>query len=349
MAAVVLGRHTRRWQATTWVACTSTKGDDDDHNDAVGERRIRSPVHSPAATSNMGRWTSSCASVSLVSFSKNRQTYTYRKRHPHREQRRMEHGLANIVKGGTAELLLTHDSLLEYLQPLPERESPSALGLPSSTAKKELRSVAMACRESFWTQGYAHIPNFIGLQVVDEMIQEATRLFPPSDGSDDHNNPCSPSVLGGGGGENNREATLPFYSTESHNIYQEDHDPSFSNTHPRNALQQSSKWIVDYAKLSADQMSPLKTLYASLHLRSFVSFVVSSPEDKREPQSQGRSKTKRAAGRIQSGLSGQPRSKKSSLCVVDFCLVCAGRLAGTIVEPSLNHSPTANEPNQNCM
>ena len=70
----------------------------------------------------------------------------------------------------------------------------------------------------------------------------------------------------------------PFYSTESHNVYQEDPDDSFPNSHPRNALQNSSKWIIDYSNLSPQ--SHLRVLYSSPHLKALVSYVVCSSKDK---------------------------------------------------------------------
>ena len=140
---------------------------------------------------------------------------------------------AEIARDGQAELLLSKSSLEEYFNDDDNDQQ--------QQQHKELMDLANTCRHEYRQHGIAHIPNFVRSDVCDRMLQEAKFL------TDTHQ--C-------------------FYSTEHHTVYQEPHDPKFSNDHPRNALQQSSKWIVDYDRIisqysssESKSMSPLVTLY----------------------------------------------------------------------------------------
>ncbi|CAB9529986.1 expressed unknown protein (Partial), partial [Seminavis robusta] len=66
--------------------------------------------------------------------------------------------------------------------------------------------------------------------------------------------------------------------TEDHTVYQEPNDSSFAQDHPRNALQRSSKWIIDFDRIDQES-SPLAILYKSPELKAFVSYVVRSDSE----------------------------------------------------------------------
>lgn len=169
--------------------------------------------------------------------------------------------LLDVVRDGKAELLLFYPTLSTYFydnNSLAEKESL----LPSHDT--ELVILAKQCRYDFHTKGIAHIPNFLNMNVVNEMLMEAMKL---------------------------RESNQCFYSTESHNIYQEDDDVSrnkaneSNHNHPRYALQQSSKWIIDYDRLD-HSTSLLSILYKWPNLRAFCSYVVGCPShDKNDDDS----------------------------------------------------------------
>ena len=142
--------------------------------------------------------------------------------------------LPNVVQGGVAAFLLQLPSQRDLSSAAISKEAP----LP-----QELQDLIADCRRSIQTRGFAHISNFVRPEIVLELVQEAQELY-----------------------------HLAFRSTERHTIYQEEFDPRFSPKHPRNALQQSSKYIIDYDRIS--DTSPLKTLYESSQLRNFVSLVV---------------------------------------------------------------------------
>ena len=145
---------------------------------------------------------------------------------------------SDIAHGGQAELLLAKPSLEEYYADSKKNEQ----------QHQQLMDLANACRQTYRAQGMAHIPNFVRPEVCHQMVQEATFLA---------------------------DTQQCFYSTEGHTVYQEPHDPAFSHDHPRNALQQSSKWIMDYDRIGQQSpTSPLVTLYTSPHLKAFVAYVV---------------------------------------------------------------------------
>ena len=162
---------------------------------------------------------------------------------------------AEIARGGRAELLLAKSSLksydLDYDLDTINRDNKNK---KVSKEEQQLMDLAETCRRNYWECGIAHIPNFVRSDVCNQMVQEAMRL------RHDPTQPC-------------------FYSTEDHTVYQEPHDPAFPEDHPRNALQRSSKWIMDYDRIisqssSTSATSPLVTLYTSPHLQAFVSYVV---------------------------------------------------------------------------
>jgi len=107
----------------------------------------------------------------------------------------------------------------------------------------------IAClRDEYGRKGWVAIRDFVPPALCETLIEEATALL---------------------------ESDAAFYSTDAHTVYQESEDTKFSCEHPRNALQQSSKRIVDYARLS-DQ-SPLRLLYLQPALLALVQRIV-SPE-----------------------------------------------------------------------
>ena len=102
------------------------------------------------------------------------------------------------------------------------------LDLPAPAWK---RVVAQA-REDYIRQGWAHIPNFLDKAKCGEMCQEVKDAV--STGN------C-------------------FFSSESHTIYQEEHDHAMPPEHIRNYQVQSSKCIVDYARVP--KSSQLRSIY----------------------------------------------------------------------------------------
>lgn len=63
-----------------------------------------------------------------------------------------------------------------------------------------------------------------------------------------------------------------FYTSSGHNVYLTQKDPSFADDHPRNRWVQSSKGCITDDQVALD--SPLRTLYDSPQLRSFLAFVM---------------------------------------------------------------------------
>ena len=117
---------------------------------------------------------------------------------------------------------------------------------------KELSSAAGAAavargRAHLDRHGWVHLPGFVERDVVERMVGECRRLD---------------------------RSGAPFLSRESHTPYQEAPDPAFPPDHPRNQRQESSKLIIDYAKVP--RASPLRELYQRDDLRRFVRGVVRS-------------------------------------------------------------------------
>jgi hypothetical protein len=123
----------------------------------------------------------------------------------------------------------------------------------TNDSRLRLFQLAKQCRMDYRTTGIAHIPHFINHDIVELMKQEALHY---------------------------RTLGQCFYSTESHTVYQLPLDitEEYDSNHPRNVLQQSSKWIIDYNRLDPIK-SPLSILYQSPHLRSFVAYVVNPDDD----------------------------------------------------------------------
>lgn len=67
-----------------------------------------------------------------------------------------------------------------------------------------------------------------------------------------------------------------FFSTEAHNPYLMDDDPEIPDAHARNRPMESSKTIVDCARLP--EASPLKQLYCSAPLRQLMQDIVGIEE-----------------------------------------------------------------------
>ena len=93
----------------------------------------------------------------------------------------------------------------------------------------EGQAAVRQCRAHLERHGWVHLPGFVAREEVDGMARECLAL---------------------------EEGGAPFLSVESHTPYQEEQDPAFPDDHPRNAMQESSKLIVDYAKVPPD--SPLR-------------------------------------------------------------------------------------------
>jgi hypothetical protein len=117
---------------------------------------------------------------------------------------------------------------------LPPAKSPAFAKLVSSS------------RATFLARGWLHLPGFISAESSSAMVSEARRLL--------------------------HDPSTSFRSSEGHTAYQLPHDPALPDSHPRNALQTSSKRISDYARLGAD--SELVKLYNEDSFMQFVSAVV---------------------------------------------------------------------------
>ena len=104
------------------------------------------------------------------------------------------------------------------------------------------------CRAQYASAGWCHVPNFIPPDTCAELRAEAHALL---------------------------EGASAFASSDDHTVYQEEPDPGVPRDHPRNRLMQSTKRIVDYARIPST--SKLKELYAAPELRSFVEAVVGVP------------------------------------------------------------------------
>jgi hypothetical protein len=101
------------------------------------------------------------------------------------------------------------------------------------------------CSVDFEKNGWIHIPGFIPQSLASELESEMETLL---------DNNCG------------------FHSYDSHNVYQEDPDPSFRESHTRNCLQRSEKTAVDYANLVPS--SPLRKIYYNESLRELVRVCV---------------------------------------------------------------------------
>lgn len=101
-------------------------------------------------------------------------------------------------------------------------------------------------RNEYTRKGWVAIPNFVTATSCADLLGEATKLL---------------------------ESDAAFYSTDAHTVYQESGDATFGGDHARNTLQQSSKRIIDYARLGAE--SPLRQLYVKPALLSLVQQIVS--------------------------------------------------------------------------
>jgi len=123
--------------------------------------------------------------------------------------------------------------------------------LRSVGTKQGIHTMA-SIRKHLQKHGFVHLPGFVARDVAERMAQECLQL---------------------------EQSGGAFLSTEVHTVYQEEHDPAFADDHPRNAMQESSKLILDYAKVPL--ASPLRSLYAREDLRRFVQSIVLAylPED----------------------------------------------------------------------
>lgn len=103
-----------------------------------------------------------------------------------------------------------------------------------------------ACRRIYVERGFVHLPKLVSAAVVDSLVEE-----------------CMGCV---GSGDT-------FLSSEDHNPYLADDDPSLSPAHPRNRPMASSKTIVDYSRVGG--ASALRQLYGSPVLLDLVQAIVS--------------------------------------------------------------------------
>ena len=104
------------------------------------------------------------------------------------------------------------------------------------------------CRAQYVSSGWCHVPRFVGAATCGEMRAEARALL---------------------------ESDAAFASSDDHTVYQEEPDQQLPPSHPRNRLMQSTKRIVDYARVP--QSSTLREMYGAPQLRSFVEAVVGVP------------------------------------------------------------------------
>jgi hypothetical protein len=178
--------------------------------------------------------------------------------------------LDDLVRGGQAELLLSvkNPCLASYLELEQHYNTTTSISNSKENQQQHhqqqqhhhqqqqqlLLQLANTCRRNYLSTGMAHIPQFLRREVVQQMVHEAIQL---------RQNPQT-----------------CFFSTESHTVYQEPQDLTNypDQHHPRNVLQQSSKYIIDYARLNPST-SPLVTLYTSPHLKAFVSYIVRPLDD----------------------------------------------------------------------
>jgi len=168
----------------------------------------------------------------------------------------------DIARGGRAELLIGITDLTDLHQTEDrfDDDNNNNKRIISTRNKQEqlLMELANKCRLDYLSTGIAHLPNFLRQDVVKEMVDEAVGL------------------------KKNDEY---FYSTDRHTVYQEDVDmTTFPVDHPRNVLQKSSKYIIDYDRIvtsaknrKTTTTSPLVTLYESPELKAFISYVVRPP------------------------------------------------------------------------
>lgn len=121
--------------------------------------------------------------------------------------------------------------------------------LAPSDQSHEYHSLVHRCRETFVQRGWCHVPNFVGqASLLSAMLLEV---------------------------DSSLAKAMGFYSTEEHTVYQEEIDDKYAASHIRNALQKSSKRIIDFAYVQ--QNSPLRALYNSPGLQGFVGRVVGIP------------------------------------------------------------------------
>lgn len=99
-------------------------------------------------------------------------------------------------------------------------------------------------RREYQMKGWVTIADFVPAGLHGALLAEATELL---------------------------HSDAAFYSSDAHTVYQEPGDSAMSSDHPRNQLQQSSKRIVDYGRLSA--ASPLRVLYLQPSVLALVKAV----------------------------------------------------------------------------
>ena len=109
------------------------------------------------------------------------------------------------------------------------------------------------CRRIYLDCGFVHLPSLVDLPTVESLVDE-----------------CMSCVRSG----------ATFFSTEDHNPYLRDDEPTLSFNHPRNRPMASSKTIVDFSRAGTD--SVLRKLYLSNLMLDLVQAIV-SPDQRLYP------------------------------------------------------------------
>ena len=104
------------------------------------------------------------------------------------------------------------------------------------------------CRRIYLDRGFVHLPSLVDLPTVESLVGECMRCV---------------------------RSGATYFSSEDHNPYLKDDDPTLSCTHPRNRPMASSKTIVDYSRAGSN--SVLSELYRSELMLDLIQAIV-SPE-----------------------------------------------------------------------
>jgi alkylated DNA repair dioxygenase AlkB len=119
-------------------------------------------------------------------------------------------------------------------------------GAPAQRLKAE-------CRRIYLDRGFVHLPSLVDLPTVESLVGECTRCV---------------------------KSGATFLSSEDHNPYLKNDDPTLSCSHPRNRPMASSKTIVDYSRAGSN--SALSELYRSELMLGLIQAIV-SPEQQLYP------------------------------------------------------------------
>lgn len=99
------------------------------------------------------------------------------------------------------------------------------------------------CRQQLIEQGTLVLPNFLTAKTLRRIKREGSR-----------------------------KQMHAYYTQDSHNVYLRESDPQYTDGHARNRLVESSKGCITDDQI--DTLSPLRSLYDSLQLRSFFCDVL---------------------------------------------------------------------------